>query len=377
MPVKLFTGLPGAGKTASLVAELLRLQRLEPNRPVFAMGINGLKEGIAADLSMEQLQRWWEELPPGSIIAIDECQEDHLMPKDRGNPAAWVQKITKVRHFGMDFLLTTQHPQNMSAYVRRLVDQHVHSVRKFNTKIVERYTWGRCMDEPEKGSAQKAGTQTIGALPSEVFDLYKSASLHTMKKRIPPKVWFFAACVVAAVGSIIAAMVYIPRMNKKPETVAGAGTPAGSQAKVVEKEDLRKTDYVKWMTPRVAGVPWSAPAFDGQSVKAQPKLYCIADDTGKCICNTEQGTRYTVDVNVCRRMVADGGVYNPFVDGEDRDRRSGEEAKPPPGKAQPPPGASQPIAAGGGSAPFNRQVGADYTPPELTTVSALSSHAKR
>lgn len=376
MPVKLFSGLPGAGKTANLVAELLRLQKLEPDRPVFAMGINGLKEGIAIDLTMEQLERWWEELPQGAIIAIDECQEDHLMPKDRGNPAAWVQKITKVRHFGMDFLLTTQHPQNMSAYVRRLVDQHVHSVRKFNTKLVERYTWGRCMDDPEKGGAQKSATKTVGTLPAEVFDLYKSASLHTMKKRIPAKVYMFVALVVMAVGAIGGAMYWIPRMNKKPDPAAASGGVPGQAAKVVEV-DLRKTDYVKWMTPRVAGVPWSAPAFDGQAVKAQPKLYCIADDTGKCLCNTEQGTRYTVDVNVCRRMVAEGGVYNPFLNGEDADRGNADKAQPAPGKPQAPPAAGPALATAGGSAPFNREVGSNYTPPELTTVSALSSHAKR
>jgi zona occludens toxin len=115
MPVKLFTGLPGAGKTASLVAEMKRLAKDEPHRPIFQMGINGLKDGIAIELTMEQLHNWREELPPGSIICIDECQEEHLMPKDLGKPARWVQAITKVRHDGIDFLLTTQHPQNMSA----------------------------------------------------------------------------------------------------------------------------------------------------------------------------------------------------------------------------------------------------------------------
>jgi zona occludens toxin len=106
MPVALFTGLPGAGKTAQLVAEIVRLVETEPGRPIFAFGINGLKEGLAIPLTEEMLHKWWE-LPPGSIIAIDECQEDGsnvdqpvaLMPKDRGLPAAWVQKISKVRHY--------------------------------------------------------------------------------------------------------------------------------------------------------------------------------------------------------------------------------------------------------------------------------------
>src|ERR1700735_4149615 len=99
MPVKLFTGLPGAGKTACLVAEIIHLRETQPDRPIYARGINGLAPGLAEQLSDELLHKWWE-LPPGSIICIDECQEPGLMPQDKGQPSAWVQRITKVRHEG-------------------------------------------------------------------------------------------------------------------------------------------------------------------------------------------------------------------------------------------------------------------------------------
>ena len=319
MPVTLFSGLPGAGKTAQLVAELVRLRDAEPGRPLFAMGINGLKEGIASELTMDQLHAWWE-LPPGSIIAIDECQEDHLMPKDRGTPSQWVQRITKVRHHGMDFLLTTQHPGNMSAYVRRLVDKHVHTVRKFGTSVVSRYTWGRCMDDPEKRAAQKSAVEDFGTLPKEVFELYKSSSLHTMKPRIPRKVYTFIALVVIGIGAAVAVPVLIKRAQQHNTELIQGDTPAvssgapGSRSTGNEGDAdarLRREDFAKWMQPRVPGLPWSAPMFDRLEVKAQPKLYCIAVEDGRCSCMTEQGTHYAVPVDRCRAIVADG-LYNPF-----------------------------------------------------------------
>ncbi|MHA6203492.1 zonular occludens toxin domain-containing protein [Dyella soli] len=321
MFVKLFTGLPGAGKTAQLVNELVRLSRDEAHRPRYYMGINGLADGVAIPATQAQLERWWEEFPPGSIIAIDECQEEHLMPKDRGNPSAWVQRIAKVRHYGMTFLLTTQHPANMSAFVRRLVDQHVHTVCKFGTSVISRYTWGRCMDDPEKGSAQKASVEDIGTLPKEVFELYKSSQLHTRKPRIPRKVYYLAALVVTGIASVVAVPALIKRAQaRNMESIQGKTAIAEPGKAPVTREQpdpgeqLRREDFAKWMRPRVDGLPWSAPMFDHLQVKAVPNLFCVAVDDGRCTCHTEQGTRYAVPADRCRRIVADG-LYNPFVEG--------------------------------------------------------------
>jgi hypothetical protein len=379
MFVKLFTGLPGAGKTAQLVAAMLKSQQDEPHRPLFAMGINGLAEGIATSLSMDQLHEWWE-LPPGSIICIDECQEEGLMPKDRGNPSTWVQRIAKVRHHGMTFMLTTQHPQNMSAYVRRLVDQHVHTANKFGTSVIARYTWGRCMDDPEKGSVQKAGVEDLGTLPKEVFDLYKSSSLHTRKRRIPRKVYMLVALVVIGVAAAVTTPFLLKRASEKNvasmtgQGVADAGAKGKPDAQDRAKldDDLRTKDYPKWLAPRVEGQPWTAPAFDHLAVQAQPRIFCVANEDGGCHCRTEQGTKYTVKDSMCRVMVQEGGVYNPFQPPADLARGSGEQsASPPPDKPQAPPvGSTAMGATAPGSGSWNRRVGqAVYTPPELSKVS--------
>ncbi len=377
MPVSLFTGLPGSGKTATLVKRITELLEKEPGRPIFQYGINGLKEGLAITLTEDMLHKWWE-LPPGSIICLDECQEDGsfpgtmaLMPKDNGRPADWVQRITKVRHYGMDFLLTTQHPANMSAYVRRLVDHHVHAVRR-SKGVRQTFTWQRCMDDPDARTAKKTGQVSFDPLPKEVFDLYKSSSLHTMKVRTPRIVYFAGA--LALLG--VALAIIIPyRMHKytQPTDVQQAAATAGSASSAASQSDaLRNKDFVKWMRPRVAGVPWSAPMFDHLDVQAAPRLFCIAADDGRCTCNTEQGTRYEVPVKQCRLIVANG-MYNPFLppSGGTGGARGdgGTQSQPPAGREAASPPGRQGVGTvyaeeGAIGSRKERQTATAYTPPE-------------
>lgn len=362
-PITLFTGKPGAGKTAQLVAEILKMQKEEEGRPIFALGINGLRADLAAELTMDQLHRWWE-LPPGSIVCIDECQEEHLMPRDRGTPAEWVQRLAKVRHHGMSFLLTTQHPANMSSFVRRLIGRHVHTVRKFQTGVVQRFEWEGCADDPESRAARKQATETVGTLPKEVFDLYKSSQLHTMKKRLPAKVYMFVVAALVAVAAAIAVPFVLKHAQQKNvDMIHGGGesvTPSTQVAASREAADLllRQNDPGKWMTPRVEGMPWTAPMFDGLSVTAHPRLFCIAAEDG-CICNTEQGTRYAVAQATCR-VIATNGVYDPFRDPQREERR---EADRRPDQAQPPAGGRTSAAIGVPGPQADRATAAPYTPP--------------
>lgn len=381
-PVSLFTGLPGAGKTATLVKRILDLHKDEPGRPVFHFGINGLKEGLAIPLTEDMLHKWWE-LPPGSIICVDECQEDgtnpdqpvSLMPKDRGSPPPWVQRITKVRHYGMSFLLTTQHPANMSAYVRRLVNLHVHSVIR-SKGVRQTFTWMRCVDDPDNRREKKMAEMSFASLPKEVFDLYKSSSLHTMKVGVP-RLFYIAGALMVALAFLAWYIPHRVRNDTHPVTSLVGSTPS-AQAAADKSDLLRIADYGKWMKPRVSGVPWSAPMFDHLEVKAQPRLYCVAVDDGRCSCNTEQGTRYEVPVKQCRQIVSDG-MYNPFQAplGHDGDTSGGDDTKQvsqtqPPGRR----GAASPLAGQGAYVDSDASVGsssqwaaspmrASYVAPEL------------
>jgi len=288
-----------------------------------------------------------------------------------------VQKISKVRHYGMDFLLTTQDPCNMSAYVRRLVDKHVHTIRKFGTQVVQRYTWGRCIDDPYSRREQKNAVVDVGTLPSKVFELYKSSQLHTMKRRIPMKVYLLGVAVVVALVACVMVPVMLHRMQKKStEAVAGGSLVKPNAAPHADAVDasLRHTDMAKWMRPRVAGLPWSAPMFDKLEVQAQPRLYCVeSNDDGRCLCDTEQGTRYDVPLATCHQIVH-GGLYNPFAPpsspadassqkdqvAAQRDRR--EAALPPAGHAEAPTVDDEQVSS---QAWKQSPLASAYVPPEL------------
>lgn len=315
MPIALHTGLPGAGKSLGLVERLVKLMKDEPERPVYAVGIDGLREGIAEPLDSPEL---WEELPHGAIIVIDECQE--YMPTDRGNTPNWIRALSKHRHMGMDFLIATQHPSLISTYVRRLVAEHVHHVRKFGTGVVDRYRWPKCMDAPETAMARREAIKSLWTFPKECFSLYKSATVHTIKRRLPRKLYVFVALVLIGLTAVGATVWQLHRAKAQSaaSVAAAAGvSPAASPSSLASSDllpsdRLRRTDYAKWLRPRVAGVPWSAPAFDHLQVQAHPRIFCIAGEDGRCNCITEQGTKYVTPLKVCRKIAANG-VYDPFL----------------------------------------------------------------
>src|SRR6185312_1230103 len=102
MPFELVTGLPGAGKSLSAVDRMLDFRAKHPERPVFTLGVDGLKEGIAQEISAHDLKNW-HEYPAGSIFIIDEIQR-YFPLRRSGEPPEWIKKLSEYRHFGHDFL---------------------------------------------------------------------------------------------------------------------------------------------------------------------------------------------------------------------------------------------------------------------------------
>src|SRR5690606_5770637 len=115
--------------------------------------------------------------------------------------------------------------------------------------------------------------------PKELYSLYTSATMHTVKKRIP---WQLFAAV-----PILGFVLYVFADLRDGQVVEGvaptqARAPA-DQAGVrasVAGASADRSDYEVWMTPRVAGIPWTAPAFDHLQPQAQPEVYCMASGAG-------------------------------------------------------------------------------------------------
>jgi zona occludens toxin len=317
MPIEFRSGLPGSGKTLGAVHHMLELRRKEPDRPVYALGINELRDTLAHIIDAEQL-RDWQQLPPKSIIIVDECQK-YLPARRSGDPPQWIKDLSTHRHLGLDFILISQHPALIDNYVRRLVDRHIHHVRKFGTEFSDRWEWQEIQPEPTSASARKnAVEKTLWKFPKEAMDAYKSAEVHTVKRRIPRALW------VTLVGAIAAPLLlwfgfhHIGSMTKQPDAKSADAKPAfTAQASPAPKGPKSREQWIEERIPRVAGIPWSAPIYDDEKVQAQPDLYCAswikdeATHTEDCHCYTEQGTRAEVPGKLCL-SVAKGGIYNPY-----------------------------------------------------------------
>jgi zona occludens toxin len=319
MPIKLFTGLPGSGKSLSAVEILVAEAKKADRRPIYSCGIDGLVEGLAQPLT-DPLT--WESLPDGSLIVVDEAQK-YFPTRRMTDPTPPIRALSEHRHRGFDFVLVTQHPTMLDSYVRKLVSEHVHVIRRFGTKFADRYTWGECVDDLQSENMRSKAQRSIWTYPAKLFSTYRSATLHTVKSRMPKRVWVGLAALVLAV--VLIGYTY---RHLRPSVVAHA-SPATSQAQggaaaapasggngsVLNGAPINRfhtpEEYVAYFQPRVPGLPWSSQAFDSRKVAAEPDLYCIDVEGEACRCYTEQMTRYTMDAKLCGLM-ARNGVYNPF-----------------------------------------------------------------
>lgn len=305
MAIVLVTGLPGHGKTLYAL-QRVQAEALKDGRAVFYAGIR--------DLALAW-QQWeperWQELEPGSIMVIDECQS--VFPvRGRGQPPEWIEELAKHRHRGIDFYVITQNPMLMDAFVRRLCDRHFHVVRKFGTQFAT-------VHEFTNGVKENCATSREGSIrhewryPREVFGWYKSAELHTVKRRIPARVWFLVAAPFLFAGFAWAAYTrMVPDLDGDGVPVHASSLGASApRADAASRRGLQGAtpprDFLAEHTPRVAGLDYTAPVYDEvtKPTQAPYPAACVAM-AARCLCYTQQGTRLQTPDQLCRSIVAGG-----------------------------------------------------------------------
>ena len=313
--IRLITGLPGAGKSLRLVQAIK--QYLAEGRNVYVEGIDNL-----TDFGWQACNaRRWQDLPDGSVIVVDECQK--VWPSRRnGDPPEDIRALSEHRHHGLDFVLCSQHPTMLDSYIRKLVGQHEHVLRQFGMQASRVITWTECQDDPQSQGTRSRGTEALWKYPSELYPLYKSATLHTVKRRIPLRLKLIPVLLLVVVGLVwygLRSVTSLAGSHGSAKPVAAAAPdalPASLAASAKGQVKYANTaDYVKAQVPRVAGMPWSAPIFDERPVLAQPELYCmqmqVPDEPMRCKCYTEQLTPAHIAIDDCHRIAREG-IYNPF-----------------------------------------------------------------
>jgi len=303
--ITLFTGSPGAGKTASLVDFL---SKLDNSRPLYVDGLDGL----TLPHTVVDSNNWPTELPDGAILVIDEAQR---IWRPRGSGSKVPESVAALethRHRGIDVYLTTQAPSLIDSNVRALVGRHVH-IR--DTGVFGRYwyewpevstgmTWKTCINKKRY------------KLPKKAFSLYTSSSLHVAPVRgIPPMLYVTGGVVLLA-----AVMVYfsytalkrrimpappaVPVVAQQAAQNVSMTSPLGSQRQLDDRVDF---------IPRVSNKPESAPAYDHlRVITAMPVVVgaiCIND---ACKCQTAQGTDAGLTANECAAW-AKNPPFNPYL----------------------------------------------------------------
>lgn len=308
----IITGANGAAKTLNTI-KWVRERQIKENRPVCYNGRFDLVEG-------GELASWkkidfkdWQDEPDGTIFFIDEAHNDLPNRPAGSNVPDPVKMLAEHRKRGFDFYLITQHPQNLDSFVRRLVGApgwHRHLKRSFGADMVSVLEWAAVNPNCEKDGSGKTGTVTMLPFPKEVYLWYRSASLHTGKKRIPAKVWVFLACVLAiplliwlASSKLMAKTA--DKVPAKPasqvEQIAMATAPPAAVPKLTPEQ------YIEQRTPRLKDFPHTAPAYDEVTRPTVAPYPAACLTMGKtCKCYSQQATLLQVSGPVCLQIVAQG-----------------------------------------------------------------------
>ena len=376
MPIELITGKPGNFKTAFLVDRMLAEGEKPNPRPLVAFGINGLEPGIATTYT--DPRRWSEItdrnqgdctcplyggepgpdgtypphthlIPRGALIFVDEAWKwfGHLHDASRQATPRHVLDLAEHRHMGVDFIWTAQGPNQLYPFVRPLIADHEHLVRRWGTMFVDSFKWEELNEDVKSTTKRENALRATKAAPKNAFGKYKSAEEHTIKRNIPWRVVALPAILIAALAAG-----WLAFLKLQPSAVAqatglegpAAGSPAAADQPAWQAPESRAdrwttlADYAADHLPRFATMPWTAPVYDGRSVTVDPQLYCMASTSGLdangefkeegCSCMTEQGTRYEISPGECRRVARYGTPYNPYKERQ-QDRQQHDRSRDP------------------------------------------------
>lgn len=318
--IHLTTGLPGNGKTLYTISQVKERAERE-QRPVFYAGIPDLS------LPWTELQdpRKWHECPAGSIIVLDECQGVLPTRPQGSQPPEYVAKFSVHRHSGFDVYLITQDPMQFDHFVRRLVGVWWHLVRPFGLSYSQLWEFQRVGAFDDK-DFRKEGQKRRWDFPADLFGVYRSAEVHTHKRRLPLRRF---AMLAGLVGLVVGAGWFGWRTlhgmwQEEPASakvapksgVAATGSPFGALVSGASSRSQPATsgEYLRARWPRLADVPESAPVYDELAKPVSfPRVSACVKSARGCTCYSQQGTVLgATSASFCEGFVK-AGAFNPYL----------------------------------------------------------------
>lgn len=322
----LVTGTPGAGKTLNTIKMVMDMQKENPERQVFYFDIADCKVEGWTELETPEAVHQWKTLPQNSIVIVDESYKVWKQRNGKEEVPLSAQQLAEHRHLGFDFFLITQAPKNLDVFVRRLVGAHYHYDRRFGAKTVNRYMWNRIEENPNDQWKKKEAVRESIKFDKKVFDLYKSAEVHTHKRSYPPKlvigvvfiisipflIWFFGTNLGLYAGEHVG-------LDEKP-------SPQGNLPDNLlpfQDGEITEDRYLQLRVPRVEGWPHTAPIYDEvTTVKTYPRYNCImpADKPRDCKCYSQQATLLDTTTAVCLKIM-NAGFFDSAREENDKPNR--------------------------------------------------------
>lgn len=307
--IDLRTGIPGSGKTLSMVEALNKLllrweKHPEEARAIFVHNIKNLALPHAVlpltdapgKGGQVQIIPDWEALPDGSLVIIDECQD--LFPPRSSQTAApaHIAWFNTHRHKGFDVWITTQHPKLIDFSVRALVGKHMHFRRLFGGQRSAVYEWDGCSDNL---SGMKDAVMSYYGFPKKAFQFYKSAEVHTKQNFKLPR-WL----IIPVIG-VLLSFYAVPRAYS---VLAGSVSGQGLKSSATKEQAKPGGAAIAATGPgvsaqsRPAPPPASPPGNPMQSAAAPAQTLlagCIAM-RNRCECFDAQLLRVEVPLEVCK-----------------------------------------------------------------------------
>lgn len=321
MAIYLTTGIPGSFKTLSTIGRVIKRQeddrKLGLDRPVYACNINNMQvpgwETLDSGIN-------WPDCPDGSIIVIDECQKED-MGFGRMSSTAKVPKhiadLETHRHRGIDIYLITQGPHLINSHVKPLVDTHWHYLRKYGWDKATVYQSTGIIKNPETKSNLTDCEKFSYKPDPKLYLYYDSATLHTVKKRVPKAISYgipaLLLCVVAMYYGV-KTVTGLASKDEAPETPQAAQTVqtyTTDQFMPMEAPQAQTEAFNPLIAfqPRIPAMPETAPAYDELRKPVDfPRPQCVLNvKKNICSCYTQQATLLKdYPAELCASYVADG-----------------------------------------------------------------------
>ncbi len=324
------TGVPGSGKTASVVNLLMTDETythftdkdgIKKQRPLFVNGINELQVPHQL-LDDEQIrsQPLQDFLPYGSLVIIDEAQRLMGTRSAASKVPEFIEALAMHRHHGLDIVLITQHPSFLDPFVRKLVQRHMHiSIKAVGRKL---YEWNECVDQPDSPTNIARAIERQFTLPKKTFGMYKSAEVHTKVSRRIPKSLVFLILFLPVLfwfglntfGRLKAKYSSEPVKVEQQETAKSQTSSQGmlNNQNATYNNSLRPEMFA----PTIPEKPESKPLYDSvRQVKTFERVAGCVKSSNSCNCYSQQGTILVeISENRCLKYVKDGLPFNPYKD---------------------------------------------------------------